>query len=339
VNTPVKHPPVRPEWLAQRQEAALEPALPIIDPHHHLWGPPRDRYFGDDFVADATGGHDIRATVFIECDTHYATGGDPLFHPVGETRWVVEQAKRATQAGGPRVAAGIVGHVDLTAGAAVRPVLEAQVEAGEGRFRGIRFISAWHPDPAARGSLASPEPMILLDPRFREGFAQLAPLGLSFDAWMYHTQLQELRDLADAFPDTPIVLNHVGGAIGIGPYASRTRHVRAAWAAALRELSHCPNLHLKIGGFGMRLFGFGAHEQPVPPSSEELAALWRPMVETCVETFGAGRCMFESNFPVDKAGIGYTTLWNAFKRITADWSAAERAALFHDTAARFYRLG
>jgi L-fuconolactonase len=156
---------------------------------------------------------------------------------------------------------------------------------------------------------------------------------------MYHTQLAELRDLADAFPDTRIVLNHVGGAIGIGPYAARRRHVFAAWSAAIRELSHCPNLHIKLGGLGMRLFGFGFHERDEPPDSATLAAAWRPYIETCVEAFGPQRCMFESNFPVDKASCGYTELWNAFKRITAAWSPSERAALFHDTAARFYRLG
>ena len=335
---PRRHPPVRPEWLATHREAALEPALPIIDSHHHLWGEARGTYLMDDFLADAAGGHDIRASVFIECDSFYREDGDPLFHPVGEVAQVAALAEQAAELGGPRVAAGIVGFADLSAGAAVRPVLEALVEAGRGRFRGVRNITAWHPDPAARGSLATPPPMLLLDPGFRQGFAELAPLGLSFDAWMYHTQLAELRDLADAFPDTPIVLNHVGGAIGIGPYAGRRRHVIAAWGAALRELSHCPNVRLKIGGFGMRLFGFAMHERDAPPDSETLAQAWAPMVETSVEAFGADRCMFESNFPVDKAGFAFTTLWNAFKRITQGWSASERAALFHDTASRFYRI-
>ena len=335
---PVRHPTVRPDWLALHREAALEPDLPIIDAHHHLWGAPRGPYLAEDFLADAAGGHDIRASVFIECDTHYREEGDPLYRPLGETAFVAAEAREAEARGGSRVAAAIVGFADLAAGAAIRDVLAAQIETGEGRFRGVRFISAWHPDPGARGSVATPPPMLLLDPRFREGFAQLAPLGLTFDAWMYHTQLAELRDLADAFPDTPIVLNHVGGAIGIGPYAGRGRHVTAAWSAALRELAHCPNLHLKIGGLGMRLFGLGMHERATPPSSEVLATAWRPVVETCVEAFGAGRCMFESNFPVDKAGFAYTTLWNAFKRVTATWSASERGALFHDTAARFYRI-
>ena len=329
---------MRPDWLALNREAALEPALPIIDAHHHLWGEARGRYLLDEYRADAAGGHAIRASVFIECDHAYRSEGDPLYRPLGETAFVAAAAQQALELGGTRVAAGIVGFADLAAGAAIRPVLEAHVAAGAGRFRGVRHISAWHPDPTARGSIATPPPMLLLDPTFREGFAQLAPLGLSFDAWLYHTQIAELRDLADAFPDTPIVLNHVGGAIGIGPYAGRRRHVLAAWSAALRELSHCPNVHLKIGGLGMRLFGFGMHERPTPPDSATLAEAWRPMVETCVEAFGAARCMFESNFPVDKAGFGYTTLWNAFKRLTATWSAEERRALFHDTAARCYRI-
>lgn len=335
---PLRHPPVRPEWLARHREAALEPDLPIIDAHHHLWGPPRDPYLLEDFRADAAGGHAIRASVFIECETHYRETGDPLYHPLGETEFVAAAAERAAALGGPRVAAAIVGFADLRAGAAIRPVLEAQVAAGKGRFRGLRHIAAWHPDPTARGSVATPPPMLLLDPAFREGFAQLAPLGLSFDAWLYHTQLAELRDLADAFPDTPIVLNHVGGPLGIGPYADRRRHVTAAWSAALRELAHCPNLHLKIGGFGMRLFGHGFHERALPPTSEELAEALRPAVETGVEAFGADRCMFESNFPVDKGMCSYGVLWNAFKRLAAGCSAEEKRALFSGTAARAYRI-
>jgi predicted TIM-barrel fold metal-dependent hydrolase len=336
----VQHPTVRPDWLARHREEALEPGLPIIDAHHHLWDQPRVPYLPDDYLADAAGGHDLRASVFIECETCYRSAGDPLLRPLGETEFVAEAAARAAAGPrGPRVAHGIVGFAELRAGDAIRPVLEAQIAAGAGRFRGVRYISAWHPDPAARGSVATPPPMLLLDPAFRAGFAQLAPLGLSFDAWMYHTQLAELRDLADAFPDTRIVLNHIGGVIGIGPYAARRRHVTAAWGAAIRELSHCPNVHLKLGGLGMRLFGFGFHEGDEPPGSDRLAEAWRPWIETCVEAFGPARCMFESNFPVDKASCGYTELWNAFKRITVGWTPAERAALFHDTAAGFYRLG
>jgi predicted TIM-barrel fold metal-dependent hydrolase len=173
----------------------------------------------------------------------------------------------------------------------------------------------------------------------REGFARLHPLGLSFDAWMYHTQLGELADLARAFPETPIVLNHVGGSIGIGPYAGHRDEVFAVWRAGIEELARCPNVHVKLGGLGMRLFGFDLHQGDMPPSSEQLAAAWRPYVETCIAAFGANRAMFESNFPVDKGGGSYHVFWNAFKRIAAGCSAAEKAALFSGTASRFYRLG
>jgi len=177
-----------------------------------------------------------------------------------------------------------------------------------------------------------------MDERVRAGFARLAPLGLSFDAWMYHTQLSELVDLARAFPDTPIVLDHVGGAIGLGPYAGKRDEVFAEWSARIRELAACPNVHIKLGGLGMRMFGFTVHTGELPPSSEELAAEWRPYIETCITAFGPKRAMFESNFPVDKGSCGYAALWNAFKRIATDCSATEKAALFAGTATKFYRL-
>src|SRR5436853_268471 len=180
---------------------------------------------------------------------------------------------------------------------------------------------------------------LLMDRSVREGFARLHPLGLSFDAWMYHTQLGELIDLARAFPETPIVLDHVGGPIGIGPYAGRRDAVFAEWRTRITELAGCPNVQVKLGGLGMRLFGFDLHEGELPPSSEQLAAAWRPYVETCIAAFGANRAMFESNFPVDKGSGSYQVFWNAFKRIAAGCSATEKAALFAGTASRFYRLG
>ena len=223
-------------------------------------------------------------------------------------------------------------------GARVEPVLQAMIAAGGGRFRGIRYITASHPDDAARGSSVNRPAGLLLNAKVREGFAQLHPLGLSFDAWMYFTQLGELVDLARAFPETPIVLDHIGGAIGIGPYAGRRDEVFAAWRASMQELAGCPNVHVKLGGLGMRLFGFDVAAKEMPPSSEELAALWRPYIETCIAAFGPSRAMFESNFPVDKGSGSYPVFWNAFKRIAAGYSAAEKAALFSGTASRFYRL-
>jgi predicted TIM-barrel fold metal-dependent hydrolase len=212
------------------------------------------------------------------------------------------------------------------------------VTAGGGRFRGIRYISATDPDQAQWGSTINRPQGMLRDPKVRDGFARLAPLGLSFDAWMYHTQLGDLVDLARAFPQTPIVLDHVGGPIGLGRYAGKRDAVFAEWSASIRTLAACPNVHIKLGGLGMRMFGFTYHQGELPPDSETLAAAWRPYVETCIAAFGPARAMFESNFPVDKGSCGYVPLWNAFKRIAAGCSPAEKTALFSGTATKFYRL-
>src|ERR1700686_5247275 len=339
---PTPHLPVRPDWLARRQEEILEPDLPIVDPHHHLVDRENTgRYLLPELLADTGTGHNITATVYLEWLSMYRAGGPPEMRPVGEVEFANGVAAMAASGGygKTRVCAGIVGYADLARGARVEPVLEAMIAAGGGRFRGIRFISASHPDEAARGSSVNRPAGLLLDRSVREGFARLHPLGLSFDAFMYHTQLAELAQLARAFPDTPIVLNHVGGPIGIGPYAGRRDEVFAAWRAHIAELAGCPNVHVKLGGLGMRLFGFDVHEGDLPPSSEQLAAAWRPYIDTCIAAFGARRAMFESNFPVDKGSCGYAALWNAFKRIAAGCSAAEKAALFAGTATKFYRLG
>ena len=334
------HLSVRPAWLALHQEEIIEPGLPIVDAHHHLWDHPGSRYFLLDLLEDIAAGHNIRATVSVECGAMYRREAAAELRAVGETEFLNGAAAMSASAGYGecRVCAGIVGHADLRLGKGARPVLEAHIGAGGGRFRGVRFSSVWHPDPAARGSLANPPPYLLSDPKFREGFAQLAPLGLSFDAWMYHTQLPELVELARAFPETVIVLNHAGGAIGIGPYAGKRNAVLAEWGASMRQLARCPNLFVKLGGLGMRLFGFDFSSRQRPPSSEELAECWQPYIEACIEAFGAERCMFESNFPVDKGSCSYAVLWNAFKRVAAHASKAEKQALFSATASKVYRL-
>lgn len=335
------HLPVRPDWLALHQEAVLDPALPIVDAHHHLWDRPGNRYFAQDLLLDVAAGHDIRATVAMECGAMYRREGGVEMRPVGETEFFNGAAAMGAsgQYGECRLCAGIVAHADLSLGSAVRPVLEAHARAAGGRLRGVRVISAWHADPAARGSLAMPPPGLLGDAGFRDGFAQLAAMDLAFDAWLYHTQLHEVADLARAFPDTTMIVDHVGGAIGIGPYAGRRDETFTEWLRGIRSVAQCPNVHMKLGGMGMRLSGFDFAERPRPPSSEDLAVAWRPYVEACIEAFGARRCMFESNFPVDKGTCSYVVLWNAFKRIANGASADERTALFSGTARRVYRLG
>jgi L-fuconolactonase len=335
------HLPVRQDWLDRRREEIIEPELPIVDPHHHLVDRPETgRYLLPDLLADTGSGHNITATVYLEWLSMHRAAGPVELRPVGEIEFANGVAAMAASGtyGRTRVCAGIVGYADLTLGAPVEKVLEAMIAAGGDRFRGIRFITASHPDQATWGSPIIRPAGLLMDGRVREGFARLAPLGLSFDAWMYHTQLGELVDLARAFPETPIVLDHVGGPIGLGPYAGRRDEVFAAWSEKIRELAGCPNVHIKLGGLGMRMFGFSHHLGELPPSSEELAAAWRPYIETCVGAFGLERAMFESNFPVDKGSCSYAALWNAFKRIAAGGSAAEKAALFAGTATKFYRL-
>ena len=338
---PTPHLPVRPDWLAKRQEEILEPDLPIVDPHHHLVDRANTgRYLLPELLADTGSGHNITATVYLEWLSMYRAGGPAPLKPVGEVEFAngVAAVAASETFGKTKVCAGIVAYADLMLGEQVEEVLEAMILAGGGRFRGIRYISASHPDEAARGSSINRPSGLLLNAKVREGFAKLHPLGLSFDAWMYFTQLGELVDLARAFPETPIVLDHVGGPIGIGPYAGKRDEVFTEWKNSMAELARCPNVHVKLGGLGMRLFGFDVHAGELPPSSEELATLWRPYIETCIEAFGPARAMFESNFPVDKGSGSYHVFWNAFKRIAAGCSPDEKTALFSGTASRFYRL-
>jgi predicted TIM-barrel fold metal-dependent hydrolase len=331
---------VRPEWLGRWREEILEPDLPIVDPHHHLWDRPGWRYLLDDVLADLGSGHNVVATVFVECRAMYRADGPQALKPIGETEFVNGVAAMSASGiyGPARVCAGIVGYADLRLGAAVQEVLEAHLRAGGDRFRGTRHIAAWDADASIMNPSWPVPRGLLADQAFREGFGRLAPLGLSFDAWLYHPQIPELTDLARAFPDTPIVLNHFGGPIGIGAYAGRRDEVFAAWRAAIRDLATCPAVVVKLGGLGMRVNGFGFEQAPEPPSSEALAAAWRPYVETCLEAFGADRCMFESNFPVDKGSYPYAAYWNACKRLTSGASADEKADLFRRTAARVYRI-
>jgi predicted TIM-barrel fold metal-dependent hydrolase len=311
-------------------EEILEPDLLICDPHHHLWDHPGSRYMVGGLTKDTGSGHSVERTVFIECLSGYRSDGPEAFRPVGETEFVVA----ADPVG---FIAGIVGFADLRV-PEIEDVLAAHVEAGAGRFRGIRHASAWDPHPDIRPSHTNPPPGLLSDPVFRSGFAALGRAGLSFDAWLYHPQISELTDLARAHPDVRIVLDHLGGPLGIGPYQGRRDEVLKTWRLTMEDLARCPNVVVKLGGIGMPVFGMTWHHQPDATTSEELAAVWGSEIRWCIDQFGVDRCMFESNFPVDKASCSYAVLWNAFKLIVADASPSEKAALFHDTATRTYRL-
>ena len=334
----VEHPHPNPAWLARLTEDILEPNLPIIDPHHHLWDRSGSRYYLDELLADTGSSHNVVATVFLQCFWAYRTTGPEELRPVGETEFVASVAEEAERRKSRvRACAAIVGHADLRLGERVDAVLEAHLAAAGGRFRGIRHAAARHPDLLA--SITTPPPLGLMgEATFRAGFARLSKHNLSFDAWQYHTQLGELLDLVRQFPGVPVVINHVGGPLGVGPFRGKRDEVFAAWRASMRQLAGCPNVSVKLGGLAMAINGFDFHREVLPPSSGELARAWKPWMAECIEAFGPSRCMFESNFPVDKAMCSYPVLWNAFKRIAAGASSDEKCMLFHDTAARFYRI-
>jgi predicted TIM-barrel fold metal-dependent hydrolase len=342
-------------------EAVLEPDLPIVDPHHHLWDR-RDapapgartpkhpmerltqltpRYLIDELLADLTSGHNVRQTVFLQCGAMHRADGPEAMKPVGETEFVNGVAAMFASGtyGDIRACAAIVGTADLTLGDKVTEVLEAHMAVAGGRFRGIRQIASWDPDPAVLGPLTRTTPReYYLSSAFRAGFARLAPLGLSFDAWLIEPQIGELTDLARAYPATPIVLDHVGTPVAIGGYAGKREERFPIWRAAIGELAKQPNVSMKLGGLAMPFIGYPSFMSDPPATSAQLAAEWRPYLEACIEAFGVERCMFESNFPVDRGSCTYRTLWNAFKIVAAGYSADEKTALFSGTARRFYRL-
>jgi predicted TIM-barrel fold metal-dependent hydrolase len=330
----------REDWLALHTEEIIDPTCPIVDPHHHLWDRSDVRYLIDEITDDIASGHNIIATVYVEARSMYRSSGPEAFRPVGEVEFVNGMAAMAASGayGKTQICAGIVGHVNLFLGDGAKAVLEAEIAAGGGRFRGIRHSAAWDADPNVAHFYSTRPKGAMLDPTFRKGFACLAPLGLSYDGWLFFPQLSEFVDLARAFPDTKMCLDHCGGVVGIGSYANRREELFPVWKKSIQEAAKCSNVVVKLGGLAMTLPGFGFENLPKPPSSEQAAAAWKPYIETCIEAFGPDRCMFESNFPPDKGTCSYQVIFNAFKRLAANASEAEKTALFSKTATDFYRL-
>jgi predicted TIM-barrel fold metal-dependent hydrolase len=325
-------------WLAQQREEIIEPELPIVDPHHHLWHRAGNTYLFPELLADLSSGHRIRATVFEECGSMYRADGPEELRSLGETEFVTGVAAMSASGGfGPaRACAAMVGNVNLMLGSRVEPILEAHLAASGGRFHAIRFSTAWDADERIHKTVARPG--ILADAQFCQGFQYLARFGLAFDAWVYHPQLAEVAALAAAFPQTPIVLNHFGSPILGGPNAGRAAEVFAEWRAGMTALAAHENVHVKLGALPVRRSGPTRQPAAAPLSSHEIATAWRPFFEVCIELFGARRCMFESNFPVQKRWCSYAVFWNACKRLAAAASPDEKSALFSGCAARVYRL-
>jgi L-fuconolactonase len=330
------------DWLALTQEPTLEPEIPICDPHHHFWDLrperiPYQRYLLHELIADVNQGHNVRSTVFIETRAMYRPDGPVELRPVGEVEFV--QGLAAASASGlygpTRAAATIIGHANLNLGERVEPVLEALQAASPNRFRGIRHTVTWDPHPEVGNR---EKEGVLADERFRAGAAVLARMGLSLDTGLSFPQLPELADFAKALPDLTIILNHLGGLNRSGPYANRDDEVLPIWRRGIAAVAECPNVNVKLGGIGMPRLGFDWHSWTKPIGSEELANSMAPFMSYCIEQFGPDRCMFESNFPPDKVSFSHHILFNAFKRFSKGYSASERAALFHDTATRVYRI-
>ena len=328
------------EWLSRTTEEILEPELPICDPHHHFWDYPESRYMLHELLEDTGSGHNICSTVFVECGSMYRGDGPEEMAVIGETEFV--QGLAAMSASGAygeiRAARGIVSHANLLLGRGVEAVLKAHIQASPNRFRGVRHSAAYHPSDAIRKSHSDPPPHMLMHPAFREGLEVVADLNLTFDAWLFHSQLDEFVDLAKAFPELTLVLDHFGGPLGIGPYAGQSRQVYEEWKSEIVKLADLENVVFKLGGINMPINGFDWHKAPAPPNSDQLVAATAHYYLDCIDLFGPERCMFESNFPVDKRSVSYAVLWNAFKKLTANMNAMERSALFHDTAVRVYRL-
>ncbi|HSC56701.1 MAG TPA: amidohydrolase family protein [Nitrospira sp.] len=339
-NAAPANPVPRLDWVARRKEPILEPGLKIIDPHHHLWQRPDWRYLLDDLLADTGSGHNIVATVYMEANSMYRDRGPEEMRPVGEVEFANGMAAMCSSGafGKTRVAAGIVGHANMTLGSRVEPVINALTRAGGDRFRGIRHGVSWEAEAATIRPNPSTHPGMLADKKFREGIAVLGRLGLSYDVSLYHTQIPEVADLAGALPNTRIVLNHVGGVLGLGSYRSKQKEVFSLWASSIKALAARHNVYVKLGGLGQSYTAMRFDGDAEPPSSEQVAARFRPYVETCIGAFGASRCMFESNFPVDKISYSYHVFWNACKLMAKGASATEKADLFAGSAARCYRL-
>jgi len=327
------------EWLAQVTEPIIEPERRICDPHHHLWDDLENRYLLDQLLEDTQSGHNVVSTVFVECASMYRNDGPEEMRPVGETEFVngVSAMTASGHYGEIRACAGIVSFADLNLGAAVGEVLDAHMDASS-RFRGIRHASGWDADDRVRKSHTNPFAHMLADPTFREGYAELGKRALSFDAWLYHPQIPELIDLAKAFPEIPIILDHFGGPLGIGPYEAKREEIFEHWKANIVELALCPNISAKLGGLVMPINGFDFHKRERPATSDEIVEATGRYYRHAIDCFGVERCMFESNFPVDKQSCSYAVLWNAFKKMVANASESEKAALFHNSAALVYRL-
>lgn len=325
------HHRVREAWLALSKEEAISPDQPIFDAHHHLWDRPEGRYTCGEFQDDVGQGHDVRASLFVQCRTGYRSDGPEELRPLGEVETILEWCHAF-----PEHPAGLIVYADLQLGEKVDPVLDAMLLAGGAKVLGVRNTTAYHPSPAISSNPVPAQDGILRSEAFKTGAKRLIERGLTLDVWAYQTQLDDVCALARALPELSVVVNHCGGPLGMGPYRRDRREAFHAWRSSLKQVAELPNTRIKIGGFGLKVVGFDYASQPTPPDSHQLAKDWAPYFDSCLDLFGSNRAMFESNFPVDKGQFSYCTLWNAFKRLSENLQEDERCDLFWRSAAQCY---
>ena len=338
------HLEVNEDWLSLRKEEALLPDLPIIDPHHHLWNVGFGKYYVEELLNDINfSGHNVKATVYIMSSSNtkiYSTQGPDEYITLPEIEFATNEGKRSDLIPNNhvKVNASIVGSLDLTHGVKIKPVIEKGLEISEGRLKGIRMLLASHKDPRITSGAVKSDLGLMLHPNFIEGAKCLEEAGLSLDFWIYHTQLHEMEQIAKALPNLNIILNHIGGPIHIGDYEGKQALTHREWRSAMLRLSRLPNICVKLGGLGMAVNGAKFHLQENPPTSTDLSEIWKPWIFETINMFGVEKCMFESNFPVDKGSCSYGSLWNAFKIISKEMSQDEKNKLFYENAANVYKI-
>lgn len=325
------------EWLSKQREDVIDPDREIVDPHHHLWPRPHLSYDLEELWSDTQDGHHVTATVFMECGSAYRADGPEHLRPVGETEFVTAASERAAQSPEKAQIAAIIAHADLRR-EDLDTILDAHADAAKGRFRGIRHAGACDPNPEALSIAGRAPPGLYADPDFRRGVARLGERGLTYDTWNYHHQIRDFTALARAVPGTKMILDHFGTPLGVGRYAGRRSEIFARWKDDIAEAAERPNVYAKLGGMAMPDNGFGWNTRDMPPSSDEFVEAQAAWYHHAIKCFGPERCMFESNFPVDRLSISYRTLWNGLKKIAADYPETARAAMFAGTARKVYKL-
>lgn len=330
-------------WLDKTKEEIIEPDIPICDPHHHFWDKRTERgyprYQLDELLTDITSGHNVRSTVFIEARSMYNANLPADESSIGEVEYVqgISAASASGIYGETRAAASIIGNANLNLGDGVKPILES-LSSASARFRGIRHSVTWDPHPEVENTALHKYEGQLVSDKFQAGAKVLSDMNMTFEAWLYFHQLPQLLEFAKSVPDLTIILNHIGGLVMNGPYENKREEVVKLWKDGIAKISECSNVVVKLGGVGMPRTGFDWHDRDSPIGSRELAASIAPYFNYCIEHFGTDRCMFESNFPVDKVSFSYHVLYNAFKRFSRGFSDSERAAMFHDNAVSIYKV-